>query len=79
VKFSQTTIKEVWNGEFMNKLRKAHMTNNFSCHKFCGNCPDWENTKWPDEGRSYSNVMNDLMDAEEVKRKKDISVPSDLI
>jgi len=79
VKFSQTTIKKVWNGEFMNELRKAHMTNDFSCHKFCGNCPDWENTKWPDEGRSYSNVMNDLMDAEEVKRKKDISVPSDLI
>ena len=79
VKFSETTIKEVWNSKFMNDLRKAHLTNNFSCHKFCGDCPDWENTNWPDEGRSYSNVMNDLMDPDETKRKKNISVPSDLV
>ena len=79
VKFSETTIKEAWNSKFMNDLRNAHLKNNFSCHKFCGNCPDWEFTTWPNEGRSYSNVMNDLMDKDEFLRKKDIDVPSDLI
>ncbi len=51
------TIKEIWQGEFMNKLREAHLNNDFSSHEFCGQCPDWSAMRWPDEGRSYSDMM----------------------
>lgn len=67
VKFKDTTIKEAWQSDFMKDLRKAHLDNNYSCHGFCGNCPDWANTKWPDEhGVNYSDMMAEL-------------VPSDLL
>lgn len=66
VHFSETTIKEAWQSEFMNNLRKAHLDNNFEGYEFCKQCPDWVHTKWPDEGRAYANMMLEL-------------VPSDLI
>jgi MoaA/NifB/PqqE/SkfB family radical SAM enzyme len=57
------TIKEIWQGEFMQKLREAHLTNNFSCHKFCGQCPDWCQTRWPSqEGRRYADLVQDMKD-----------------
>lgn len=79
IDFTKTTIKESWNSKFMKDLRKAHLDNNFSCHKFCGQCPDWEKTRWPNEGRSYNTMMNDVLERKEVDRKKNISVPSDLL
>jgi len=59
--FRNVTIKEVWQGEFMKHLREAHLNNNFSCYNFCANCPDWFTTKWPSAGRSYSNMMKELV------------------
>lgn len=64
--FKDKTIKEIWQGEFMQRLRNAHLNNDFSGHAFCGNCPDWSAVRWPNEGRAYSNMMQEL-------------VPSDLI
>ncbi|OUU23093.1 MAG: radical SAM protein [Candidatus Endolissoclinum sp. TMED37] len=60
VDFRDTTIKVAWNSHFMESLRNAHLSNNFSCHSFCGQCPDWEATKWPNEGRSYANIMHEM-------------------
>ncbi len=57
---SQSTIQSVWRSDFMKKLREAHLSNNFSHHSFCGNCPDWELTRWPWQGRSYSSMMKEL-------------------
>ena len=79
VKFSDEFCYTIDESKYMKDLRKAHLANNFSCHKFCGDCPDWEFTTWPNEGRSYSNVMNDLVDKDEIIRKENVSVPSDLI
>lgn len=54
----KTTIKEIWQGEAMEKLRQAHLKNDFSNHKFCGQCPDWIYTKWPFEnGKNYADMM----------------------
>lgn len=58
--YRSTTIYETWHGDFYRKLRQAHMTNDFSRHKFCGQCPDWKSTRWPDEGRSYANMIEEF-------------------
>jgi MoaA/NifB/PqqE/SkfB family radical SAM enzyme len=58
--YRTTTIRETWKGEFYRRLREAHLTNDYSCHGFCGNCPDWKHTRWPGQGRSYANVIADL-------------------
>jgi len=59
--YRDTTIHTEWQGEFYRSLRKAHLDNNFSKHKFCGNCPDWASTRWPHEGRSYADMVEDLL------------------
>lgn len=61
--YRTTTIKEAWQGEFMRSLREAHLTNQFAKHPFCGQCPDWKSTRWPGEGRSYANMMEELKEA----------------
>ncbi len=55
-----TTIKETWQSEFYRRLRKAHLSNQFENHKFCGNCLDWSVTRWPEEGRSYATMVDDF-------------------
>ena len=55
--YSKTTIKKVWKGEAYSKLRAAHIANDFSCHGFCGQCPDWMQTRWPGEGISYADMV----------------------
>ncbi|MCP5064710.1 MAG: radical SAM protein [Ignavibacteriae bacterium] len=65
IDYRETTIYKVWHGEFYKKLRNAHITNDFSQHSFCGQCPDWESTRWPDEGRSYSDMMQEFKGSEE--------------
>jgi len=62
--YRTTTIYETWQGEFYQKLREAHLSNNFANHKFCGQCPDWESTRWPGEGRSYANMIEEFKDQE---------------
>lgn len=59
--YRNTTIHAEWQGEFYKKLREAHLSNNYSKHSFCGNCPDWAATRWPHEGRSYANMVEDFI------------------
>jgi MoaA/NifB/PqqE/SkfB family radical SAM enzyme len=60
VDYNKTTIRETWVGEFYNKLREAHLKNDFKKHSFCGQCPDWSVIKWPSEGRSYASMIEDF-------------------
>ncbi len=58
--YATTTIKEAWRGEFYRRLREAHLGNDFAKHSFCGQCPDWKATRWPGEGRSYADMIQDF-------------------
>ncbi|MFA5360553.1 MAG: radical SAM protein [Candidatus Paceibacterota bacterium] len=59
--FKNHTIKEIWQGEYMQKLREAHLKNDFTGFDFCKQCPDWIYTKWPGEGRAYRDMMEELV------------------
>ncbi len=58
--YRTTTIKDTWQGEFYRQLRAAHLENNYSCHGFCGQCPDWKSTRWPEQGRSYADMVQEF-------------------
>ena len=60
VDYRKTTIRETWQGEFYKSLRQAHLTNRYEDHAFCGQCPDWKQTRWPNEGRGYANLVEEL-------------------
>ncbi len=62
--YRETTVKEVWQSQFYKDLREAHMCNKYGKHAFCGNCPDWKQTRWPDEGRSYANMVEEFKNKE---------------
>lgn len=62
--YRATTIHAEWQGEFYQALRKAHLSNDYGNHDFCGNCPDWASTRWPHEGRSYADMVEDLLESE---------------
>ncbi|MDJ0508693.1 MAG: radical SAM/SPASM domain-containing protein [Crocosphaera sp.] len=62
--YRTTTIYETWHGEFYQRLREAHLSNNYSNHSFCGQCPDWQSTRWPNEGRSYADMIEEFKDLE---------------
>ena len=64
VDYRTTTIYETWRGDFYQKLREAHLCNNFANHQFCGNCPDWQTTRWPGEGRSYADMVEEFKEHE---------------
>ncbi len=55
-----STIKAIWASDAYTKLRDAHLNNSFAGHSFCGNCPDWQQTRWPNEGRSYANMIEEF-------------------
>lgn len=59
--YHDTTIREIWQSDDYKKLRDAHLSNDFACHQFCGQCPDWRQTRWPGEGRSYADLVNEFM------------------
>lgn len=59
-----TSIHDIWSGEFYQSIRKAHLVNDYSKHKFCGQCPDWKSTRWPDEGRSYADMIKEFKERE---------------
>lgn len=61
--YRETTIGETWQGEFYRRLRAAHRDNDYSRHAFCGQCPDWEQTRWPGQGRSYSDLIGEFASA----------------
>ncbi|MCB0403333.1 MAG: radical SAM protein [Bdellovibrionales bacterium] len=58
--YRTSTIRQVWQGETYRRLREAHLKNEYGCHNFCGKCPDWSLTRWPGEGRSYADMMEDF-------------------
>lgn len=62
--YRTTTILETWNGPFYTALREAHLKSSYGNHAFCGQCPDWQSTRWPEEGRSYANMIEDFKDSE---------------
>jgi sulfatase maturation enzyme AslB (radical SAM superfamily) len=59
--YQETTILETWQGEFYQRLRQAHLTNQYKDHKFCGQCPDWASTRWPGLGRSYADMVEEFI------------------
>jgi len=58
--YEKVTIKEIWAGNFMQELRRSHLKNDFKKDSFCGQCPDWQQTRWPWQGRSYANLIEDI-------------------
>ena len=66
VQYRDTTIRDTWRGEFYRKLRAAHLSNDFAGHTFCGQCPDWQETRWPGQGASYADLVQ-KMSAKDVK------------
>ncbi|NKD85344.1 radical SAM protein [Haematospirillum jordaniae] len=62
--YRNTTIHDAWQGAFYRRLREAHQTNNYRHHPFCGQCPDWAATRWPREGRSYADMVEDFIQDE---------------
>ena len=63
IDYRNSTIKETWQSDFYSKLRQAHLSNDFTHHSFCGQCPDWKETRWPHEGRAYANMVEDFKSA----------------
>jgi MoaA/NifB/PqqE/SkfB family radical SAM enzyme len=59
--YRRTTIRDVWQGPFYRALREAHLANDFREHPFCGQCPDWKQTRWPSEGRSYADMVQEFI------------------
>lgn len=62
--FRKMTIREAWTGEFMQQIRSHHLNNSYPKNSFCGQCPDWKSTRWPHQGRSYANMVQEFKDLE---------------
>lgn len=62
--YRHTTVYDTWKGVFYQKLRKSHLDNDFKYFIFCEQCPDWRATRWPDEGRSYANLIQEFKEFE---------------
>lgn len=58
--YRTSTLREIWRGDQYRSLREAHLHNQFANHAFCGNCPDWQQTRWPQEGRSYADLIEEF-------------------
>lgn len=58
--YRKTTVADTWCSEFYRKLRAAHQSNEYAAHGFCGQCPDWKQTRWPDEGRGYADLISEM-------------------
>jgi MoaA/NifB/PqqE/SkfB family radical SAM enzyme len=59
--YRQTTIRDTWQGGFYQALRAAHLSGDYAQHRFCGDCPDWAATRWPHQGRSYADMVEDFI------------------
>lgn len=63
VDYHTTTIAELWHSERYAALRRAHLTGDFAQHGFCGQCPDWQETRWPGQGATYATLVKDLKES----------------
>ncbi len=61
--YRTTTIAETWQGERYAALRRAHLMNDYSAHGFCGQCPDWQETRWPGQGETYATLVQSLKES----------------
>jgi MoaA/NifB/PqqE/SkfB family radical SAM enzyme len=61
--YHETSIREVWQSNAYRELREAHLRNEFARHRFCGQCPDWRQTRWPGEGRSYADMVQEFSES----------------
>jgi hypothetical protein len=61
--YRDITIAELWQSRRYADLRAAHLHNDFRNHAFCGQCPDWQETRWPHEGESYATLVEGLREA----------------
>lgn len=61
--FAATTIREAWQSDFLRQLRQKHLTNCFDDNP-CRDCPDWAQTRWPHEGRSYADMVAEMTESE---------------
>ena len=60
VDYHTTTIAELWASQRYAALRRAHVTGDYGAHTFCGQCPDWQETRWPGQGASYATLIRDM-------------------
>jgi pyruvate-formate lyase-activating enzyme len=58
--YRTTRIAELWSSAQYAALRRAHLTNDYEAHGFCGQCPDWQETRWPNDGPSYATLVERL-------------------
>ncbi|ACO85378.1 radical SAM/SPASM domain-containing protein [Clostridium botulinum] len=58
--YRSNNIYETWNSTFYKELREAHVKNKLSLFQFCNQCPDWAQTRWPEEGRGYGDMISDF-------------------
>jgi pyruvate-formate lyase-activating enzyme len=58
--YRRVTIRDIWQGEFYRRLRLAHLSKDFADHAICAQCPDWRATRWPKEGRSYADMVEEF-------------------
>ncbi|MFT3735720.1 MAG: radical SAM protein [Rhodocyclaceae bacterium] len=58
--YRETSVADVWQSDFYKKLRAAHTSNDYAAHGFCGQCPDWKQTRWPDEGQGYADLVKEM-------------------
>jgi MoaA/NifB/PqqE/SkfB family radical SAM enzyme len=63
--YRQNTIAETWKGQFYQQLRQAHLRNELYGFEMCDQCVDWQQVRWPEEGRSYADMVADFKLAEE--------------
>lgn len=63
--YRKTSIVAEWRGAFYQALRRAHLEDDYRNHPFCGNCPDWAATRWPHEGRSYADMVEEFINEED--------------
>lgn len=61
--YHTTTIAEVWQSARYAALRQAHLTDDYAGHAFCGQCPDWQETRWPGEGTTYATLVREVKEA----------------
>jgi pyruvate-formate lyase-activating enzyme len=61
--FRTTTIASLWTSEKYAGLRRAHRTNDYSAHAFCGQCPDWQEACWPGDRPSYAALFERMQKA----------------
>jgi len=60
VEYDTTTIADLWRSERYVALRRAHLTGDYSGHAFCGQCPDWQATRWPGQGPTYATLVRGM-------------------